>query len=245
VNAAVREQSAVGQPLFTLHKKAIAALRPTLLLTQALCDVCAISESDVRALAAQLDPIPDVVTLGGTTIDGIFHDIRVVANALALADEGDELLAGLHDRLKQIHVILKAERAHRPRVALVEWTDPVYLAGHWGPEQIHRAGGRDVLGVAGAHSVSMPMHSVAQPEPEIVLVAPCGYSLARAKAEAERLLQHPEWSWLPDRQVWALDANGLVSRPGPRVVEGVEAMARIFNPTLFSPVDPRHAVRVA
>lgn len=244
IDAAVREHSEGGLALFTLDEKKISALHPDLLLTQALCDVCAVRESDVRALAARLQPAANVVTIGGTTIDGIFADITNVANALGIPDEAEELVAGLVDRLKRVHLVLKTERAPRPRVALIEWTEPVYMAGHWGPEQVHRAGGRDVVGTAGAHSAALPMHRVMESEPEIVLIAPCGYSLAAAKIEAQRLLTHPDWSWLSGKQVWALDANGLVSRPGPRVVEGIEAMARIFNPTLFSAIDPMHAVRV-
>ena len=245
IDAAVREQSESGLPLFALDEKRITALHPDLLLTQALCDVCAVRESDVRALAARLQPVPRVVTLSGTTIDGICADVVNVAEALGVPDEAEELVSGLRERMKRIHTVLKAERAPRPRVALIEWTEPVYVAGHWGPEQIHRAGGRDVAGTAGAHSVALSLKQVISTEPEIVLIAPCGYSLAAARAEALRLLGHPAWAWLAGRQVWALDANGLVSRPGPRVVEGIEAMARIFNPSLFSAIDPLHAVRVS
>ncbi|MEP6835948.1 MAG: ABC transporter substrate-binding protein [Gemmatimonas sp.] len=244
-DAAVRAQSENGLALFTLDEKRITALHPELLLTQALCDVCAVRESDVRALAARLQPSPQVVTLGGTTIDGIFADISAVADALGVPDEAEELIAGLTDRMKRIHNTLKAERAPRPRVALVEWTEPVYVAGHWGPEQVHRAGGRDVAGQAGSHSVAMPLGDLISTDPEIVLIAPCGYTLAAAKAEAQRLLSHADWKWLAGRQVWALDATALVSRPGPRVVEGIEAMARIFNPTLFSALDALHAERVS
>lgn len=244
VDAAVRENSENGIALFTLDEKKITSLHPDLLLTQALCKVCAVRESDVRALASRLQPEAKVVTLGGMTIDGIFEDILNVAAALGCNDEAEELIAGLRERLKRVHDTLKAERAPRPRVALVEWTEPVYMAGHWGPEQIHKAGGRDVVAVAGKHSVSVPMSRVVEADPEIVLIAPCGYTLAGSVTEAKRLLTHPDWAWLESRQVWALDATGLVSRPGPRVVEGVEAMARIFNPGLFSALDPMHAERV-
>jgi len=120
----------------------------------------------------------------------------------------------------------------------------VYIAGHWGPEQIKRAGGVDVLGTAGTHSVASPMERLKGAEPEYVLIAPCGYSLSASAAEARRLLTLPEWEWLRGRQVWALDANGLVSRPGPRVVDGIETIARILNPMLFSALDKRHAERV-
>jgi len=244
-DAAVREQSDSGLALFTLDEKKIVALHPDLLLTQALCEVCAVRESDVRALATRIEPTPRVVTLGGTSVDSIFADITAVAEALGVPDEAEELIVGLRDRLNRVHLTLKSERAPRPRVALIEWTEPVYIAGHWGPEQISRAGGRDVLGTAGAHSVAVPLDQVGAAEPEIVIIAPCGYTLAASKAEALRLLAHPDWAWLAGRQVWAIDANGLISRPGPRVVEGIEAMARIFNPTLFSALDPLHAVRVS
>jgi iron complex transport system substrate-binding protein len=244
IDLAVREMSGAGQALFRLDKKRIRALHPDLMLTQALCDVCAVRESDVRALAETLSPVPRVVTLGGTSLDGLYADISAVAAAIGAEDEAEELLIGLRDRVKHVHDTLKAGRAPRHRVALVEWTSPVYIAGHWGPEQVKRAGGVDVLGVAGSHSVTVSMAQLRGAEPEIVLIAPCGYSLARSVDEARRLVRLPEWSWLARRQVWALDANGLVSRPGPRVVDGIEAMARIFNPGSFSAIDPRHAVRV-
>jgi iron complex transport system substrate-binding protein len=244
IDAAVREQHGQGLALFTLDEKTIRALHPDVILTQALCDVCAVSETDVRALASRLSPEPRVVTLGGTSLEGIYADIRAVAHAIVADDEADELLAGLHDRVKHVHEVLKAAKAPRPRVALVEWTSPVYIAGHWGPEQIRRAGGIDVMGTAGAHSVPVSMDDLRAANPDIVLIAPCGYGVAAAAAEAARCVALPEWSWLSGRQLWALDANGLTSRPGPRVVDGIEAMARIFNPSCFSPIDARHAVRV-
>ena len=244
IDDAVKALAGEGHALFSLDEKRIRAAHPDILLTQALCDVCAVRETDVRALAERLDPVPRVVTLGGETVDGIFADIAAVAAAIGAESEAEELLAGLTGRIRHVHDTLKTARAPRPRVAVVEWTSPVYLAGHWGPEQVKRAGGVDVLGVAGAHSVARAMDDVRASDPEIVLVAPCGYSLARASDEARRMLGTPEWSWLAGRQVWALDANGLVSRPGPRVVDGIETMARIFNPTLFTAMDARHALRV-
>lgn len=244
IDAAVREQSGQGHALFTLDEPRIRALHPNLLLTQALCDVCAVRETDVRALAERLAPPPNVVTLGGMTLDGIYADIQTVADAVGAQSDAEELLAGLRDRVKHVHETLKAAAAPRPRVAVVEWTSPVYLAGHWGPEQVKRAGGVDVMGTAGAHSVPVALDALAASDPNFVLIAPCGYSLADAIVEAEGLLRDDAWSWLRGRQVWALDANGLVSRPGPRVVDGIETMARIFNPMIFSKVDARHAQRV-
>ena len=244
IDAAVREQSSAGIALFALDESRIAALHPDVLLTQALCDVCAVSETDVRALAARMSPAPRVVTLSGTSLDGIYDDVQAVANALGAQSDADELLAGLHARVKLVHDTLKVAKAPRPRATIIEWTDPVFLAGHWGPEQIKRAGGIDVMGVAGAHSVPVALDALAHEQPQFVFIAPCGYSLSAATDEANRLLQHEAWQWMRNAQVWSLDANGLVSRPGPRVVDGIEAMARIMNPGLFSSVDAKHAVRV-
>jgi iron complex transport system substrate-binding protein len=245
VDAAVRSAHTDGLALFTLDEAKIRALHPDVILTQALCDVCAVSEADVRALAARLDPPPTVITLAGTSIDAIYDDIRAVAKAIDAEDEAQEILIGLRDRVKHAHATLKAAEAPRPRVALIEWSDPLYVAGHWGPEQIKRAGGIDVIGVSGSHSEPVSMEALRACDADIVLFAPCGYSVAAAAEEAARCMKLPEWSWLAGKQVWALDANGLTSRPGPRVVDGIEAMARIFNPECFSPIDPRHAVRVA
>lgn len=239
VDAAVREASAAGAPLFRLDEAAIAALAPDVFLTQALCDVCAVWEGDVRAIASRLadgradGAAPAVVTLGGTTIAGIHADARAVAAALGRPAAGDSLVAAGEARLRAVHEALKAARAPRPRVALVEWTAPVFLAGHWGPEMIRRAGGVDVLAAAGEHSVSRPVAEVAATNPDVVIVAPCGYDLARAAEEARALREHPDWAWLDGRAVWAMDANAHVSRPGPRVVDGVEILARILHPALF------------
>jgi iron complex transport system substrate-binding protein len=245
IDAAVRELSGQGHALFTLDEPRIRALHPDVLLTQALCDVCAVREDDVRAMALRFVPVPRVVTLGGTTLDGIFADIQAVAEAVGAESEAEELLAGLHSRIKHVHDTLKSAKAPRPRAAVIEWTSPIFMAGHWGPEQVKRAGGIDVMGTVGAHSVPVTMDALVRSDPEFVLVAPCGYSLKAAVAEARRMLADSTWSWLKGRQVWALDACGLVSRPGPRVVDGIEAMARIMNPSLFNAVDSHHAVRVA
>jgi iron complex transport system substrate-binding protein len=244
VDAAVRALAAAGAPLFTLDEPAIAALRPDLLLTQALCDVCAVSEHDVRAVAARLPAPPAVATLGGTTLDGVCDDARRVAEALGRPAAGAALVAAIGARLAAVHEALRAARAPRPRVAVVEWTSPVFLAGHWGPEMVRRAGGADVLGTAGAHSATVAVEALAAADPEVVLVAPCGYDLPRAAAEARALLDEPAWAWLAGRAVWALDANAYLSRPGPRLADGVELMARVFHPALFGAPDPARAARV-
>ena len=250
VDAAVRALAATGAPLFTLDEAAIAALAPDVLLTQALCDVCAVSEGDVRAIAAQLAAAragvaPAVVTLGGTTLAGVLDDVRRVADALCRPTAGAALVAALEARLAAVDGVLGAAQAPRPRAALVEWTAPVFLAGHWGPEMLARAGGTDVLAVAGAHSTTVDHAALAATAPDVVIVAPCGYDLARAAAEARALRDDPAWAWLAGRAVWAMDANAYVSRPGPRLVDGVEILARVLHPARFGAPDARQAVRIA
>jgi iron complex transport system substrate-binding protein len=120
----------------------------------------------------------------------------------------------------------------------------VFTGGHWIPEMIHRAGGVDVAGQSGEHSRTIGIDDLRATAPEILVIAPCGYSLARAAAEAKALLARDEWSWARPLQVWALDANAFASRPGPRLIEGVEILARMFNPALFSPLDGSHACRI-
>lgn len=246
IDAQVRDITARGEPLYTLLEDRIRALHPDLLLTQALCEVCAVMETDVRALAARLSPQPRVITLSATSFDGVLADITRVGEALGLADEAEEFVAGARVRIRAMHDTLKAAKAPRPRVAVIEWGEPIYAAGHWVPEMVKRAGGVDVLAKPGEHSVIVTLDAVRDADPEVILIAPCGYDLPAAIAEGERLLALPEWAWAlaGGRQVFAVDANAFASRPGPRLVDGIEVFARCFNPQLFSPLDASFATRL-
>jgi len=244
VDRAVRNRSAEGAPLFALDEARIGALRPDVIVTQALCEVCAVSETDVRAIAARLPAAPRVVTLGGSTLDGVFEDVARVAEALGAPERGAALVERLRARMRAVHETLEAAAAPRPRVAVIEWTDPVFAAGHWVPEMVRRAGGVDVLARPGEHSRTMPLADVAAADPEVVIIAPCGYDVTRAAGEVTRLMADDAWRWLRGRAVWAVDANALVSRPGPRLVDGIETFAAIFNPGLFQKPTEGRAVRV-
>ncbi|HEX5831921.1 MAG TPA: ABC transporter substrate-binding protein, partial [Gemmatimonadaceae bacterium] len=240
----VRALAAAGAPVFALDEARIAALRPDVVLTQQLCEVCAVSETDVRRLAATLASRPAVVTLGGTTLAGVLDDVERVAAALGAPERGATLRARVEERMRRVHETLRAARAPRPRVAVIEWTEPVFAAGHWVPEMVRRAGGADVLAVPGRHSVTVEPAAVERADPQVLLVAPCGYDVTRAAAAAERLLARPEWAWALERRVWVLDANALVSRPGPRLADGVEVMAALFAPGLFAAPSPEQARRI-
>jgi iron complex transport system substrate-binding protein len=234
IDAEVREIKSAGRPLYSLDHTKIAALAPDLIITQGLCEVCAVSEAEVHRLASTLASRPRVVSLSGGSIEGVFADLRTVAESIGRAEEADELLLGLTYRMHRVHTALKTARAPRPRVAVLEWTDPLFSGGHWVPEQVRRAGGVDVIGRAGEHSRAFGADELERADPQTILVAPCGFGLERAAEEGERL--RDALPALADREWWALDANSLTSRPGPRIVDGIEVMARIFAPTLFSPV---------
>lgn len=238
IDADVRRRSETGESLFALDAERIAALAPDVILTQAVCGVCAVRDVDVRALGARLTPAPAVVALNGTTLKGIFADIEQVGLAIGLAEEAEELVLGLRARLGAVHDTLKRARAPRTRVVVIEWTDPVFVAGHWVPEMVRRAGGEHVLVGTGEHSRTFDVDTIRAAAPEGLVVAPCGFPLWRARDEARALLAREQWEWARGLPVWMLDGNALTSRPGPRVVRGVEIMARLFHPHLFSPASP-------
>jgi iron complex transport system substrate-binding protein len=244
IDGQVRQLSGGGEALYSMKERLISDLRPDVILTQALCDVCAIHEGDVRTLAASLGSKPRVVTLSAETLEGVFEDIARVGDAIDLAAEANELASGLRAQLRDVHLTLKNAAAPRPRVAVVEWTEPLFTGGHWIPDMIHRAGGIDPIGKPGERSRVMTLDDLRSADPEVIVFAPCGFGLERATAEATRTLQDPAWQWAAERSVWAIDANSFMSRPGPRLVEGVEILARMFNAALFSTLESSHAVRL-
>lgn len=159
--------------------------------------------------------------------------------------ESGEAFLGLRVRIRRVHETLKAARAPRPRVAVLEWTDPLYAAGHWVPDMVRRAGGIDVLAESGEHSRIRTVEEVRAAAPDLLLVAPCGYSLPRAVVEARALLARPEWAWARGLRLAVMDGNAFTSRPGPRLVDGIEVMARLFHPDLFTPLAPGRGMLVS
>jgi iron complex transport system substrate-binding protein len=241
IDTEVRTLVGAGAPLYELCEEDIAALRPDVILTQALCRVCAVSERDVRTLAARLDPAPRVVAVAGATLDGVLADLAFVGGALGRTDAAQRLLDDVRQRMRLVHETLKAARAPRPRVAVIEWIDPPYAAGHWVPDVVHRAGGVDVLAQAGDLSRVVRAADVEAARPDLVIVAPCGLGLDDASSAARKLASHPEWSWARAVPLWALDGNALLSRGGPRLIEGIEALAKMMHPGLFGAPPHVHA----
>lgn len=244
IDADVRALASAGTPVFTLDTTLVASLAPDVLLTQCVCEVCALPASEVDRAVAALAVPPAVVTLGGTTLDGVWDDVRRVGDALGRRAAAEALIDALLGRMRAVHETLAAARAPRPRVAVIEWLDPVFAAGHWTPELVRRAGGLDVLAKPGMHSVPVDVDAVRAAEPDVLLFAPCGFDASRAAREADALLATDPWRWARDRVAWAIDGNSLTSRPGPRLVDAVEVLAAIFAPDLFAPPDAANARRV-
>jgi iron complex transport system substrate-binding protein len=219
----VRDQLERGGDLYTLHADALARLRPDLILTQDLCRVCALPSGQVSEALDYLGCSADVLSLDPYSLDDVLDTILAVGERTGVPDLAERVVAGLRGRLARVAARV-ADRP-RPRVAVAEWADPPFAAGHWIPDLVTAAGGEPVAARPGKRSVELTWPQIAAADPDLVIIAPCGYHLAGAVAQAEVVL-----AALPGVPVWAIDADSLVVRPGPRLVDGVEAIAAIVHP---------------
>lgn len=235
IDSYVRGQLAGGSDLYTLHAQALAGLRPDLILTQDLCRVCALPSGHVNQALDHLGCQADVLALDPHSLDEVLESILAVGRRAGACERAAELVGRLRARLADLGAAVAERR--RPRVAVVEWVDPPFTAGHWVPDLVRAAGGAAVAARPGQRSVATDWGAIAAEDPEIVVVAPCGSHLAAAAEQARAAAQA-----LPDATVWAIDADGLVVRPGPRLVDGAEAMAAILHPGAV-PEAPPSAVR--
>jgi iron complex transport system substrate-binding protein len=224
----VRDQLASGEDLYTLHADALARLRPDLILTQDLCRVCALPSGHVSEALDYLGCSADVLSLDPYTLEDVLDTILTVGERTGAAERAERLVASLRGRLA--HVAARVAGRPRPRVAVVEWVDPPFAAGHWIPDLVTAAGGEPVAARPGRRSEPLTWPEVAAAEPDLAIVAPCGYHLAGAVAQAAAVT-----AALPGVPVWAIDADSLVVRPGPRLVDGVEAIAAIVHPGAVPP----------
>src|SRR3954447_641905 len=227
----VRDQLAAGEDLYTLDAGALAELAPDVILTQDLCRVCALPTNEVEDALDYLGCRADVISLDPHTLDDVLDSIKIVGKRLGVEQRADALVAGLRVRLDA--VASRVAGRPRPRVAVLEWIDPPFTGGHWVPDLVTAAGGQPIASDAGKHSRERSWDDILDARPDLVPVSPCGFDLAgaagQAVAVAERLRGLP---------VWAIDADGLVVRPGPRLVEGVEAIATALHPDAFDRQSP-------
>jgi iron complex transport system substrate-binding protein len=231
VRRALRESGTI----YTIDEPLLRELRPDIILTQKLCDVCAVGYGTVARLAAILPGSPAVVNLEPASLAEIFSDIRRVADVCGVPSRGDDLVARLSARVERVRE-RTASIPHRPRCFLMEWVDPPFSSGHWGPELVEIAGGNDPLGRKHQPSVRIAWQQVLDARPEIIVLALCGYDLDQARRDYELLKNFPDFDSLPaarDRKIYLVNASAYFARPGPRIVDSLEILAGILHPETF------------
>jgi iron complex transport system substrate-binding protein len=212
-------------------------LRPDVIVTQSQCEVCAVSERDVEAAVAEwLGARPRIVSLAPYSLEDVFTDMQRVADALDAPDRGIQLVTKLRARLSAI-AEKASNAASRPGVATIEWIDPLMAAGNWMPTLVEMAGATNLFGKPGEHSPWMKFDDLAAKDPDLILISPCGFNMARAAQDLPALTNRPEWPQLKavrNRRVYIADGNQYFNRPGPRIAESLEILAEIVHPELFN-----------
>jgi iron complex transport system substrate-binding protein len=243
----VRETLASTGTLYRLDEPLLRRLEPDLILTQRLCDVCAVEYGSVTAFAATLPGPPRVLSLEPSSLADIFDNIRTVARMLAVPERGEDTVTTLVRRVQAVQTRLP-ERVHRPRCFLMEWIDPPFCSGHWGPELVELAGGVEPLGRKGQDSTRIRWERVVEARPEVIVLACCGCPPQRTLEDLPILQRNPGWKSLPavERgQVYVVDGSAYFSRPGPRIVDSLEILAEVLHPDVFKGCFPdRGVVRV-
>ena len=231
VRRALRENGTI----YSIDEPLLRSLRPDVILTQKLCDVCAVGYGTVARLAETLSGPPQVVNLEPSSLSDIFGDIQRVAKVCDVSDRANEVITQLSDRIEAVRS--RANRiAHRPRCFLMEWVDPPFCSGHWGPELVEIAGGYDPLGRKQQPSVQIEWQQVLDAHPEVIVLALCGYGINRARSDYEILRRFPDFDSLPaarQGQIYLVDASAYFARPGPRIVDSLEILAGILHPAEF------------
>lgn len=226
IDRAMADLKRAGTSPITVDVKLMAQLRPDVLIGQSVCEVCAVSEGELARVVAALMPTPWVVTLHAHTLEGVFGDIAKIGEALELRDEAEELVDGLRYRLRRVGEQLGAPQ-RKPRVLVLEWLDPPYVAGHWVPELVALAGGEDVGGTPGEPSRARPWRELAALAPDLVVVALCGFDVERARSELATVTDADAASLL-GRRTEVIDGNAYTSRPGPRLADVAELLSRLM-----------------
>ena len=248
IDAAIGRHLTDTDSIYSLDAGLLEELEPELVLTQGLCDVCAVSSNVVGQAVARLPRKPRVLSMNPTSLDEVLEVIVEVGEAVGHGEEARERVAALRKRIARIEEAV-AGLSERPGVGCVEWLDPPFSAGHWVPEMVRLAGGEELFAEAGEPSARLSWEEIFETEPEVIVLAPCGFDVVRTLREARVSPKPSGWNELPavkSGRVWAVDANSYFSRPAPQLVEGVEIVARILHPQAFPDVpEPKDAVRLA
>jgi iron complex transport system substrate-binding protein len=239
IDQAVRERTSRGESLYELDEDVLEQLGVDLIVTQAVCEVCAVSFDDVTAVAERLPTKPEVISLDPSTLGEMLADVPRLAEAAGVPEAGERLVAEAGERLEAVERAV--EDAPRPRVVALEWMDPIYIGGHWVPQMIELAGGEDMLGLPGERSRTAEWAEVELAAPEVVVSMPCGYYAEQAAAETIRWRKHLGQL---DARVFAVDAAAYFSRPGPRLVDGVELLGHLLHPELVPAPPTRRSIEL-
>ena len=233
IDRQVSQLVASGQRLYRLKDHLLRQAQPDLIVSQDLCHVCAVTPDQLHEALCSMPRQPTLLTLNPTTVHEVIEDVIRIANAANRPAEGQHLAAQLHDRLEAVRTRIQ-RIAHRPRVACIEWLSPLYVAGHWIPEMVQLAGGQDVLAQPGGPSYVVTWDEVLAATPDILIVMPCGFSVERTQSELFQMMQQSgQWplsSELAER-TFLVDASSYFSRPGPRLIDGIELLAAILHPS--------------
>ena len=238
IDRRVKERVANALSVYDVSREMLDALQPSHVITQTQCRVCAVSLEDVeRALTGWVSSRPKLVALEPNCLDDIWSDIARVAAACGVRERGEQAIADLQNQMRAISKRACAS-ASRPRVACIEWHEPLMAAGNWVPELVEMAGAVNLFGVAGAHSPWMEWSALIESDPDVIISMPCGFDLERTGAEMYWLTERPEWRELravQTGQVYLADGNQYFNRPGPRLVESLRILAEILHPEVFEP----------
>jgi iron complex transport system substrate-binding protein len=244
IDRLVREYVSRGESLYTVDAHKLEELQPDLIITQDLCHVCAASPDDLAGALTRFDRRPEVLCLNPQDLGDVWRDILLVGEATCRGAQAETLVAQIGLRQGALEQQLDSS-ARRPRVAFLEWLEPIYVGGHWVPEMIRCAGGEDVFGSTRKPSFRIHLQDVVEAEPEILLVAPCGYTVQQARNEYESLHLPDQWNAIPavrNNRVYALEASSYFSRPGPRLIAGMEILAKILQPSISVSMEADSAI---
>ncbi len=247
IDRMVREQIQNARGLYTLDMDVLTSLRPNVIVTQALCGVCAVAEQEVCAAAEVLPGKPSVINLEPQTLHEVIQSVRTVGRALGVGATADQVADGLEQRVSQVG--RRSRRLRRPpRVVLLEWLDPPFSCGHWNPELVRLAGGVEVLGREGQRSQTFSWEDVVAAVPDVLIVSCCGFDVERTMRDVELLRDHGHWRQIPAVQsgrTYVIDGSQYFSRPGPRLVDSLEILAHSLHPLIHPcPADLPHPVQL-
>jgi iron complex transport system substrate-binding protein len=247
IDAAVGERLTDSNSIYSLDAKLLEELSPDLVLTQGLCDLCAVSSNVVERATAALPETPHVLSMNPTTMDEVLDVTAEVGDVIGRGDEAREKVSTLRERLTRVEEAVAG--LPRPRVGCIEWLDPPFSAGHWIPDMVWLAGGEELFARSGEPSKRLCWEDIFKATPEVLVLMPCGFDATRAAREARELPEISGWERLPavkNGRVWVVDANSYYSRPAPRLVEGVETLAHILHPEVFPEApEPEAAARLS